>query len=428
VLDTPEALFAGLPDQSTLRSELRRLFGWLKDRGVTAVITAEKGEGQITRHGLEEYVSDCVIVLDNRVIDQVTTRRLRVVKYRGSAHGSNEYPFLIDDGGISVLPITTAGLTHASSDLAVSSGIPELDAMLGVGGFYKGSSILVSGTSGTGKTIFASHFADAACERGERCLFFAFEESPEQLLRNTRSVGFDLRRHIDSGMLRFMAARPSLYGLEMHLTLMGREVERFQPDAVIVDPISAFRGPASEVHAMLLRLVDLLKSRGVTAYFTNLTIHDRATDQTDIGLSSLMDTWIGLHDIEANGERNRGLYLLKSRGMGHSNQVREYQLTSHGVRLIAPYLGTGEVLTGTARQNQEARDRADALQAQQDYSRREREYDTKRQATERQIAELRSALEAEAHEIRILGEEAQERAERLVVERESVSRARTFGE
>jgi circadian clock protein KaiC len=369
-----------------------------------------------------------VIVLDNRVIDQVTTRRLRVVKYRGSGHGSNEYPFLIDDNGISVLPITTAGLTHASSDLVVSSGIQQLDAMLGAGGFYKGSSILVSGTSGTGKTIFASHFANAACERGERCLFFAFEESPEQIMRNTRSVGLDLRRHVESGLMRFMAARPSLYGLEMHLTLMNREVERFKPDAVVIDPISAFYGPASEVNAMLLRVVDLLKNGGVTAFFTNLTALDRASDQTDVGLSSLMDTWIGLHDIEANGERNRGLYLLKSRGMGHSNQIREYRITAGGITLVAPYLGAGEVLTGTARQGQEARERAEALQAQQLHERRTREFESKRQATERQIAELRSALEAEADEIRILGEEARERSARLLAEQESVSRTRKFGE
>ncbi len=424
VLDTLEALFAGLSDESTLRAELRRLFQWLKDKGVTAVITAERGEGQLTRHGLEEYVSDCVILLDNRVIDQVTTRRLRIVKYRGSAHGSNEYPFLIDTGGISVLPITTAGLGHSSSNEVVPSGVPGIDAMLGAGGFYKGSSILVSGTSGTGKTIIASQFADAACTRGETCLFFAFEESPDQIMRNVASVGIDLRRHVDAGLLRFVAARPSLYGLEMHLTLMYREVEQFIPDAVVLDPISAFYGPTSEIHAMLLRMVDLLKTKGTTGVFTNLTSLAHASDQTDVGLSSLMDTWIGLHDIEANGERNRGLYLLKSRGMSHSNQIREYLLTDDGVVLIKPYLGASGVLTGTARTMQEAREAADALVRRQDVARREREFRQRRAHAERQFAEAKAALDAEEEEIRILAEEASARETMLDEDRATISAVR----
>lgn len=424
VLDTLEALFAGLGDESTLRAELRRLFQWLKDRDVTAIITAERGEGQLTRHGLEEYVSDCVILLDNRVIDQVTTRRLRIVKYRGSAHGSNEYPFLIDTGGISVLPITTAGLGHRSSNEVVPSGVPGIDAMLGAGGFYKGSSILVSGTSGTGKTIIASQFADAACARGETCLFFAFEESPDQIMRNVASVGIDLRRHVDAGLLRFVAARPSLYGLEMHLTLMYREVEQFNPDAVVLDPISAFYGPTSEIHAMLLRMVDLLKTKGTTGVFTNLTSLAHASDQTDVGLSSLMDTWIGLHDIEANGERNRGLYLLKSRGMSHSNQIREYLLTDDGVVLIKPYLGASGVLTGTARTMQEAREAADALVRRQDVARREREFRQRRAHAERQFAEAKAALDAEEEEIRILAEEAIARETMLDEDRATISAVR----
>lgn len=424
VLDTLEALFAGLGDESTLRAELRRLFQWLKDKGVTAVITAERGEGQLTRHGLEEYVSDCVILLDNRVIDQVTTRRLRIVKYRGSAHGSNEYPFLIDTGGISVLPITTAGLGHRSSNEVVPSGVPGIDAMLGAGGFYKGSSILVSGTSGTGKTIIASQFADAVCERGETCLFFAFEESPDQIMRNVASVGINLRRHVESGLLRFVAARPSLYGLEMHLTLMYREVEQFDPDAVVLDPISAFYGPTSEIHAMLLRMVDLLKTKGTTGVFTNLTSLAQASDQTDVGLSSLMDTWIGLHDIEANGERNRGLYLLKSRGMSHSNQIREYLLTNDGVELIKPYLGSSGVLTGTARTLQEAREAAEALVRRQDIKRREREFRQRRIHAERQFAETKAALDAEEEEIRILVAEAEARETMLDEDRAAISTVR----
>lgn len=427
VLDTLEALFAGLGDGPILRAELRRLFGWLKDRGVTAVITAERGEGSLTRHGLEEYVSDCVILLDNRVEEQITTRRLRIVKYRGSAHGTNEYPFLIDQDGISVLPITASGLNHEASRVTVSSGISDIDALLSPGGFYRGSSILVSGASGLGKSIFGAHFANAACQRGERCVIFALEESPEQIVRNMASVGVDLASHVAKGLLRIEAARPSLYGLEMHLTLMNRLVETFRPAVVVVDPISAFRGPATEVHATLLRMVDLLKAQGVTAMFTNLTSPGR-DDQTEHGLSSLMDAWIGLHDIEANGERNRGLYLLKSRGMSHSNQIREYVITDAGVRLLEPYLGPNGVLTGTARQTQEAQERAAALVRRQEAEQRQRAFEARRATAERQIAEIRAAVEAEEMEIRMLSEQAQSREDRLEDDRAALAASRSAAE
>jgi circadian clock protein KaiC len=399
VLDTLEALFAGLGDGPTVRAELRRLFGWLKDRGVTAIITAERGrEGQLTRNGLDEYVSDCVIGLDNRVEEQITTRRLRVIKYRGSAHGTNEYPFLIDQGGISVLPITSAGLEHSISDAIVPSGVAGIDAMLGQGGYYAGSSVLMSGSSGTGKTILSAHFVDAACERGEKAIFFSFEEAPSQILRNLRSVGIDLTKHVESGLLRFESARPSLFGLEMHLVLMMREIDKFNPSIVVVDPISAFRGTLSEVDSTLLRLVDLLKVRGVTALFTNL-VGSLDLDMSVTRLSSLMDTWIGLHDIEANGERNRGLYLLKSRGMSHSNQIREYLLTDRGVELVDPYIGAEGVLTGSARLSQEASEKAAILQRQQAVARRRREFDSRHAATERQIVDMRTALEVEEEEL-----------------------------
>jgi len=346
VLDTLEVLFAGLGDTQILRAELRRLFAWLKQQQVSAIITAERGTGALTRFGLEEYVSDCVLLLDNRVSNQVTTRRLRIVKYRGSAHGTDEYPFLIDAQGISVLPITSAGLAHEASDIAMSSGIPDLDKMLGAGGFYRGTSILVSGTAGTGKTSLAAHFVDAACGRGERCLYFAFEESPAQIVRNMRSIGLDLQPRIDAGLLRFEAARPSLFGLEMHLARMNREIEDFEPSVVVLDPISSLRGDTGDVYSMLLRVIDLLKSRGTTGFLTNLFPGQGTTDYADAGISSLMDTWLSLVQIESNGERNRGLYVLKSRGMNHSNQIREYRLTSHGVRLIDAYLGSAGVLTG----------------------------------------------------------------------------------
>ncbi|HET8551508.1 MAG TPA: circadian clock protein KaiC [Gammaproteobacteria bacterium] len=347
VLDTLESLFSGLSNVAILRAELRRLFMWLKNKGVTAIITAEQGSGKLTRHGLEEYVSDCVILLDNRVYDQIVTRRLRVVKYRGSAHGTNEYPFLIDAGGITVLPITSAGLNHEVLDVPVSTGIAGLDGMLSAGGYYRGSSILVSGAAGTGKTIFGSHFADSTCERGERCLYFAFEESPDQIVRNTRSVGLDLQKHVDAGLLTFEAARPSLYGFEMHLTRMYRDIDRLKPAAVVVDPISAFRGPAGEVHAVLLRIVDMLKSRNITAVFTSLTpARQQFMTDADRGVSSLMDVWISLFDVETNGERHRALYVLKSRGMSNSNRIREYLVTNDGVSLREPRFPVSTPLSG----------------------------------------------------------------------------------
>ena len=341
VLDTIETLFSGLDNIALLRSELRRLFGWLKDRGITAIITGERGEGALTRQGLEEYVSDCVILLDNRVADQITTRRLRVVKYRGSAHGTNEYPFLVDDQGVSVLPVTSADLSYAASHEIVPAGIDGLDAMMQPGGFFKGSSVLFSGVAGTGKTTFASFILDAACKRGERCLAFVFEESGEQVVRNAASVGLDLQRHVDAGLLRFKAARPTLFGLETHLAGMHRDIERFKPSLVVIDPVSSLEGPAREVQATLLRMVDMMKSREITAIFTSLRREGSLEgDSSDLGLSSLMDVWVKLLDVEANGERTRTLYVIKARGMSHSNQIREFQITSNGIKLIEPYIGT----------------------------------------------------------------------------------------
>jgi circadian clock protein KaiC len=343
-----------------------------------------------------------VILLDNRVHDQVTTRRLRIVKYRGSSHGTNEYPFLIDDAGISVMPITSVGLQHKISSETVPTGVPGLDAMFGLGGYYRGSSVLISGLAGTGKSTFSARFANAVCERGERCLYFAFEESPDQIVRNMRSTGVDLQRRLDAGLLRFDAARPSLYGLEMHLARMNRDIDAFKPSAVVVDPISAFRGVQSEIHATLLRLVDLCKARGVTTIFTSLSLAEDHANEADRGVSSLMDSWISLTDLEASGERNRVLYVLKARGMHHSNQMREYRLTDHGVELIDPYIGVGGVLTGAARLAQEARER-DEMQALCHASeKRLRELERKRAATERQINEMRAALDAEETEVAML--------------------------
>jgi len=330
VLDTIESLFAGLSNAALLRSELRRLFRWLKDRRLTAVITAERGVSALTRQGLEEYVSDCVILLDHRVTEQVSTRRLRVVKYRGSAHGTNEYPFLIDDSGFSVLPITSLGLQHRASAERVSSGIPRLDAMLG-GGYFRGSTILASGTAGSGKTSVAAHFVQAACLRGERCLFFAFEESPQQLTRNMASIGMDLGRWRKQGLLRLESARPALYGLETHLAFMHRTIREFSPAAVLVDPITDFTDSLADNKSMLTRLIDFLKMEGITAVFTSLTSAGMSVEQSEAGVSSLIDTWIVLRDVEREGRRYRALCVLKSRGMSHSHDIREFRITRRGV-------------------------------------------------------------------------------------------------
>jgi len=424
VLDTVEALFSGLADSTILRAELRRLFGWLKDKGVTAIITAERGEGQLTRFGIEEYVSDCVVLLDNRVEEQVVTRRLRVIKYRGSAHGTNEYPFLIDDEGISVLPITSAGLGHAISDDAVPTGVKDLDAMLGIGGYFKGSSVLISGLAGTGKSTFGAAFAEAACKRGERCLYFAFEESPDQVVRNMRSVGIDLQPHLKSGYLKFEAARPSLYGFEMHLARMHRDIVQFDPAAIIVDPISAFRGPSTEIHATLVRLADICKTRGITTMFTSLSAIDEQMSESERSVSSLMDTWISLRDVEADGERNRILYLLKSRGMSHSKQVREYELSNDGIHMTQPYLGPEGVLTGAARMAQEAREREAEQELLELTEQRKRQMARKRDALERQIAEMRASLEEEESEVSKLLERQDKRKASAESDREAMARKR----
>jgi circadian clock protein KaiC len=309
----------------------------MKDRGVTEIITGERGEGQLTRQGLEEYVSDCVIFLDHRVIDQVSTRRLRVVKYRGTTHGTNEYPFLIDEDGFSVLPVSGLALDYEASSERISSGTPRLDNMLGGKGFYRGSTVLVSGTAGTGKTSLAAHFVHETCRRGERCLYFAFEESPSQLVRNMASIGMDLEPFIRKGLLQIHSSRPALLGLEMHLVRMHKHIEEFSPAAVVIDPISNFMaaGNALDATAMLMRLIDYLKTRQVTALFTHLTSGGDSPEGTELGVSSLTDTWILLRTVESTGRRDRGLYVLKSRGMKHSSDIRGYTITSEGLQLEA---------------------------------------------------------------------------------------------
>jgi circadian clock protein KaiC len=350
VLDTLEVLFSGFTNEAILRAELRRLFRWLKDRGVTAIVTAERGDGTLTRHGLEEYVSDCVILLDHRVVDQVASRRLRIVKYRGSSHGTNEYPFLIHEDGIEVLPITSVGLDHPVSNERVSTGVPALDEMLGGHGVFRGSTVLVSGTAGTGKSSLAAQMADAACRRGERCLYLSFEESSAQIMRNMRSIGLDLEAWVRKGRLRFEAARPTLLGLEAHLTRIYRFVRDFDPAVVVVDPVTNFTSAGTDAAAqgMLLRLIDFFKSRGITVLMTSLTSGGSSLEMSDAGVSSLVDTWILLREIERGGERNRGIYILKSRGMAHSNQVRGFHLTGKGIRLTDASRGSEGAPTPSA--------------------------------------------------------------------------------
>jgi circadian clock protein KaiC len=416
VLDTIESLFAGLPNPLILRAELRRLFRWLKEKGVTAIITGERGDETLTRQGLEEYVSDCVIVLDHRVSDQASSRRLRVVKYRGSTHGTNEYPFLIDEDGISVLPVTSLGLQHSVSTDRISSGVPRLDVMLGGVGYYRGSSVLISGTAGTGKSSLAAHFVDAACRRGERALYFAFEESPSQIIRNMRSIGIDLEPWVKKGLLVFQATRPSFAGLEMQLTMMHKTVNTFKPQVVVVDPMNGFiiGGNEVEVKSMLMRLADFLKTNQITTLFTSLTSGGSPSELTNVAISALIDTWLMLRDIESGGERNRALSILKSRGMAHSNQIRECLLSSQGVELCEVYVGAGGVMTGSARLAQEALEQAGKLTRKQETERRQLELESKRLALEAHIDAMRAEfLVRETEALKIIGQEQAQEAQLL---------------
>jgi circadian clock protein KaiC len=425
VLDTIESLFAGFGNESILRAELRRLFRWLKDKGVTAIITAERGENTLTRYGLEEYVSDAVIVLDHRVQNQISTRRLRVVKYRGSVHGTNEYPFLIDEYGISILPITSLMLNYQTSTKRISSGIPRLDTMLEGKGFYAGSTILISGTAGTGKTSIAASFANATCQRGERCLYFAFEESPNQIRRNMKSIGIDLEGCIEKGLLKFHAVRSTFYGLETHLVQMQKLIDEFKPASVIIDPITNLisAGEPDEVKSMLTRLIDYLKAKQITAMFTNLT-HLGGLESTETEVSSIMDTWILLRDIEISGERNRGIYILKSRGMAHSNQIREFLITSKGVDIIDVYTGPAGVLTGSARLSQEVKDKQEEDLHREEMEKVQRDLERKRKLMEAQVTALQAEYAAQEEEVKQLINQEKRREKTLFENREEMGRMR----
>ena len=396
VLDTLENLFGMFADAATVRSELRRLFGWLKDRGVTSVVTGERGEGTLTRHGIEEYVSDCVLVLDHRVTDQTSTRRMRVLKYRGSHHATNEFPFSIGRHGLQVLPITSLGLHHEVSSERLSTGNARLDAMLGGEGIYRGSSVLISGTAGTAKSTIAAQLCDAACARGERVLYVSFEESAAQVVRNMSSVGLDLRSWQDAGLLRFHCVRPSVLGLEEHLGVLQELVAEHRPALVVLDPVSDFMaaGRGNESWAMLTRELDHLKGEGITAVLTAL-MGGSAPDDTDQHVASLIDTWLLVTSVEGNGERNRAMYVLKSRGMSHSNQIREFLLTDTGIEFADVYVGAARVLMGSARAAQEAEDQRRAALRLQELEQRTIDLERRRTSVAAQAAILWREFEAE---------------------------------
>ncbi|HZQ70795.1 MAG TPA: circadian clock protein KaiC [Terriglobales bacterium] len=426
VLDTIESLFSGFSNTNILRAELRRLFAWLKQRGVSAVITAETGDGRITRNGIEEYVADCVILLDHRVEDQSSIRRLRVVKYRGTMHGTNEYPFLIGQTGLSVLPLSSLKLEHKALAERISTGVPRLDTMLGGKGFYRGTSILVSGVAGTGKSSLAAHFVQAACARGERALYMASEQSTNEVIRNMRSIGIDLESWIKRGLLRFYAARPGTFGLEKHLVTIHDLTMGFDPRVVVIDPITNFGsvGTYTEVKSMVTRLIDMFKSQEITAMFTSLTSGDSNPEQSEVGVSSQMDAWLLLRNLECNGERNRGLYVLKSRGMAHSNQIREFLLTDHGIQLRDVYLGPAGLLTGSARAAQEAKERAESIERRQQALRKAFELKQKRQQLEAEIAKMRADFALMEHRSLRDARELESQEKQILMDRGEMARIR----
>ena len=427
VLDTIEVLFAGLSNHGIVRAELRRLFRWLKDKGVTAFITAEQGNGGgLTRYGLEEYVADCVIRLDQRVTDQISTRRLRIVKYRGSAHGTNEYPFLITKDGVSVLPVTSMSLEHQVSTKRIGTGVPRLDTLLGGQGYYRGSSVLVSGGTGTGKTTMAAAFAAATCRRGERCLYITFEESTSQILRNMRSVGIELEPFVKKELLQFHSVRPTEQGLESHLAAIHDLVARFEPAALVIDPITNLTGVDSvqDVKATLTRLIDFLKLRQITVLATSLTSGGSSEEPSEVGISSLMDTWLLLRNLESNGERNRVMYILKSRGMAHSNQVREFVLSDKGIQLIDVYTGSGGMLTGSARVAQLEHERLQEMLDRQQAEAKRAEIRRRRATAHAQIESLQADLAAADQELKQIEAASLSRREEAVEARAEMAQSR----
>jgi circadian clock protein KaiC len=430
MLDTPEALYSCFSNTYILRLEIQRVFRWLKDRGLTAIVTAEKGDnGSLTRHGFEEYISDCVILLDHRISEQISTRRMRIVKYRGTSHRADEYPFLINESGISILPVTSLTLEHKVSAKRIATGIADLDRMMGGKGYYEGSTILVSGTAGSGKTNLAAEFADAACRRGERCLFISFEESGDQLFRNVASLGIDLDQWVKKNLLFFRAWRPTHFEIEMHLLRIQQLVQELKPQIVVVDPVTnlGINSSQRDARSLLMRVIDFLKARGLTCLFTGLTKGGRNLEATEESISSLIDTWLLLRDAEYNGERNRCLYILKSRGMAHSNQLREFVMTSHGIKLLPVYVGGGQVLMGSSRLAQEARDHAEALARRKETDLRQEQLERKRAALRAQIDAMKAELEVEEQQMEQTVRQEQQRQKSLDIERKEMAFSRKAG-
>jgi circadian clock protein KaiC len=423
VLDTVDVLFAGLPEPAVVRTELMRLFRWLKERGVTAIVTAERGGGELTRYGIEEFVADCVIVLDHRVEHESSVRRLRIVKYRGSAHGTDEYPFLIDEDGIWVNPVSGVKLDYTASTERVSTGIADLDTMLGGGGVYRGSSILLSGTAGTGKTSISASFIDAACRRGERCVFFSFEESSDQIIRDLRSIGLDLQPWVEAGLLYFRSVRPTAYGLEQHLLRMFRLIDEVQPRVVVVDPITTFTAIASQrnVTSTVGRLMDKCRGMGITSVFASLNVGGSPLESTDAHVSSVADVWVVVRDIESDGERNRALYVLKARGLAHSNQVREFVFHDTGIALLPVHVDAEGVKIGSARVTQEARDRLDQLARAHDIERTRRELDLHRARRVAAVAAMDAEFELEAARLQAALDHAADAEARLAADRRALA-------
>ncbi len=430
VLDTIESLFSNLPNPAVLRAELRRLFRWLKEKGVTAVITGEGGTDTLSRHGIEEYVSDCVINVTVSIEERVASRRLRIVKYRGSSHGSNDYPFVIDGDGISLIPVTSARLEHKVSYTRVSSGIQRLDAMLGGNGFFEDSVIMISGSPGTGKTTFLAHFADAACRRNERVVYFSFEESSDQIIRNMRSVGLNLDHWVKKGLLVMECRRITQYGLDMHLLLSQKLIAEYTPKVVIMDPVTSFDDIAntSDVKRIVMKFVDLMKSIGITIVFGSLTPSEVQSESSSINISSIIDSWILLRDLESNGERSRAIYVLKSRGMSHSNQVREFLMTDHGIEICDVYIGTGGVATGGARLNMLAQEKALGLKLQEEIELRQFDLENKRSILDSRIAAMRAEFAAqEASNLKMIAQEKTRQAQ-LSTDRTAMGKIRNVDE
>jgi len=427
-LDTIEVLFSGLTNHAIIRSELLRLFRWLKDRGITAVVTGEKGERTLTRYGLEEYIADCVVFLDNRIVEDLSTRRLRIIKYRGSAHGTDEYPFLMGKTGITIFPLTSIRTDYKISTDRVSTGIPRLDTMLNNKGFFRGSTILLSGTAGTGKTSFSACFADAACRRGEKIIYFAFEENQDQIIRNMNSIGLDLKQWVDKGLLKFHIARPAMYGIEMHLVVMEDEVSRFKPQNVIIDPMTDFTavGGGRELKSLLTRLIDLLKAREITIMMTDLIRGDINPEKPETYISSIIDTWILLRNFEYNGERSRGITILKSRGMPHSNQIREFVMSSSGIELIDPYIGSEGVFMGSAKAMQEARDNSRLINMTREIRHKRDLLEEKLVEYEAKMNTLKAQQKAEENDLKKSLEIAEQDLQLLLNDRELMSSERNL--